>query len=285
MKKILITGAGGFIGSHLLNFLKKKNLKVFGTINAKINFNVPKKNSISKKIVKENIFKIDLANSKAVRKIMLKINPNIIYHFAAIADHNYSEKNKKLCKLNNSNITKNIIKYMPKDSKLIFLSSDKLYYKNPNLSPEHTNLKPIGYLAKEKLKSEKYIIKKINKYFILRLPIVHKFGESNKFSAIDNFLWSIKNKKKVKVFDNVRRSFLDITQFIIFLEKLIESKNYGIYNVGSKLYSYAERVKYLCGLNKINFIKKIIKTEGKIYPLIQKFNTVKVNKKFNFFFR
>ena len=36
MKKILITGAGGFIGNHLFNFLKKeKNIELFGTINKK----------------------------------------------------------------------------------------------------------------------------------------------------------------------------------------------------------------------------------------------------------
>ena len=37
-------------------------------------------------------------------------------------------------------------------------------------------------------------------------------------------------------------NFLDLN---IFLEKLIDSKNYGIYNVDSKKLSYSQRIKIL----------------------------------------
>lgn len=280
MKNILITGAGGFIGRNLFNFLKLRKLNVFGTINKHKN----KKQKITGRVYGKNIIKCDLSNGKDVKKLLSKINPKIIYHFAAIADHNFSEKNKKLCRKNNSQVTKNIIKYAGKDIRLIFLSSDKVYANNPKKSPEKTNLFPKGYLAKEKIKCEKIIIKKIKNYFILRLPIVHSDGKDYKNSTIDNFLYLLKKNKKVSVFKNIKRSFLKINEFNLFLEKLLISENFGIYNVGSKVFTYSERLESLCKYNKINYKKNIIKIKGFIKPKVQNFNTNKVKKKFNFKF-
>jgi len=281
MIKILITGAGGFIGNHLFCFLKKnKKFKVYGIINKPNN---KKKKILKPKNLRKNIFKADLSNSKEVKKIFHKIEPSVIFHFAAMADHGYAEKKKILCKRNNSIITKNIINYINKENKIIFLSTDKIYSQNPKKSPEHTNLAPNGYLAKEKLKCEKMIRRKIKKYFILRLPIVHSRGENKNFSIVDNFLFLLKINKKINVFNNVKRSFLKIEEFNKLLKNLIYSENYGIYNVGSQVYSYSERLKMLCKKYSIS-TKNIQKIKGNIEPLIQNFDTKKLRKNFNIVF-
>ena len=69
------------------------------------------------------------------------------------------------CKKYNSKITKNIIKCINKDSKLIFLSSDKVYSSNPKISPENINLKPNSYLAKEKIICERRNFAKVDSKF------------------------------------------------------------------------------------------------------------------------
>ena len=276
MDNILITGAGGFVGSKFFKFLKKKKLSVFGTVSKSKN----KVSKIKEKIKDSRIIKCDLSRAQEVEKLIAKVKPNVIFHFAALANHNFGEANKKLCKKNNSQITKNLIKCIDKNVKFIFLSSDKVYASNPNQSPEHTNLNPLGYLAKEKILCEKMIKKKLNKYFILRLPIVHCNGKDEKNSTIDNFLYQLKKKKKICVFKNIKRSFLKIEEFNFFLEMLLLSNKYGIYNVGSRLFSYTNRIKELSQIYKINIKNKIFGKIGKIQPLAQDFSTTKIKKNF-----
>jgi dTDP-4-dehydrorhamnose reductase len=259
---------------------KNKDIKIYGTINKTNNKN--KKNSKPKNL-KKNIFKSDLSSAKEVKKIIKMIQPDVIYHFAAMADHNLSENNKKLCRKNNSKITINIINCINKQSKLIFLSSDKIYSGNPKTSKEHTNHNPSGFLAKEKLKCEKIIEKKIKRYFILRLPIVHSMGENKNYSTIDSFLFLLKKKEKINVFKNVKRSFLKIDELNNFLQKLIYSENYGIYNVGSKVFSYSERLINLCKEYTIP-TKNINRITGNIKPMIQNFDTKKLRRKFGIVF-
>jgi len=284
-KKILITGAEGFIGYYFYKKLKKKNkFQIYCTVNNSKNIKI-KKNLLKIRASKNiKILRIDLKNLKKTIKTIKKINPHIIYHFAAFSDHKFSEQNKLICRKNNVLVTSNIMRSIDSNCKIVFLSTDKVYSQNQNKSPETINLKPIGYLAKQKLECEKIIKRKTKKFFIFRLPIVHRLGQNYNNSIIDNFLHKLKKNERVKVFKNIERSFLMIDDLNKILEDLIESKYYGIYNVGSNLISYSNRVKNLCKLININYANLIDEINGNIYPVKQNFNTTKVKKKFNFEF-
>src|SRR5256885_2777578 len=77
MKKILITGASGFIGSHLVKALIRdgvdyKSLRLFIPQNDSLN-NLPKKNF--------DIIWADIRNKDAIKKAIE--NVSVIYHLAA----------------------------------------------------------------------------------------------------------------------------------------------------------------------------------------------------------
>jgi GDP-mannose 4,6-dehydratase len=74
--KVWVTGAGGFMGSHLLDFLLEKGCEVYGTYHSPTT-------DVSKLNPKATIEQVDVRDEKKVRGMVEKIRPDRIYHLAA----------------------------------------------------------------------------------------------------------------------------------------------------------------------------------------------------------
>ena len=86
--KLLITGGLGFVGSHLVDSLVKKNHKI-----KILTKTLSKKKNIKKSGKKIQIEKIDLTNFRQLGKIIEKFKPDVIIHLAGNASHSKSFEN------------------------------------------------------------------------------------------------------------------------------------------------------------------------------------------------
>jgi len=86
--KLLITGGLGFVGSHLVDSLVKKNHKI-----KILTKTFSKKKNIKKSSKKIQIEKIDLTNFWQLGKIIEKFKPDVIIHLAGNASHSKSFEN------------------------------------------------------------------------------------------------------------------------------------------------------------------------------------------------
>jgi len=86
--KLLITGGLGFVGSHLVDSLVKKNHKI-----KILTKTLSKKKNIKKSGKKVQIEKIDLTNFRQLGKIIEKFKPDVIIHLAGNASHSKSFEN------------------------------------------------------------------------------------------------------------------------------------------------------------------------------------------------
>lgn len=96
--KILITGAAGFIGFHLSNFLLRKNFYVYGIDNLNNYYDINLKISRLKILKqKKNFFfkKIDIKNYKKLFNYVKKNKIDVIVNLAAQAGVRYSLINPK----------------------------------------------------------------------------------------------------------------------------------------------------------------------------------------------
>ena len=81
MKKIIVTGGSGFIGSNLVNFLIKKRFFVINLDKLTYSSNKYKSSLRNKKNYK--LIKIDITNKKKLISIIRKHKPKAIFNLAA----------------------------------------------------------------------------------------------------------------------------------------------------------------------------------------------------------
>tara|TARA_B100000963_G_scaffold56560_1_gene44627 strand:- start:2940 stop:3773 length:834 start_codon:yes stop_codon:yes gene_type:complete len=276
MDKILITGAAGFIGHKLFNHLKTR-YNVLG-----VDFNLKEK-------LNDKIVIIDLLREKNISKLLDSFDPDFVFHLAAYAGPPRNEKNPEFAYKYNVDILKSLLKSLNKNTKIFFPSTDKIF--EGNIYPDETTvLNPPSVHGKLKLICEDLIKNFTSKYFIFRQPVIHSYGnykqlsEMSGCSFIDKAIDDINKKRNIKIFDNVKRCFVKVEELVFVYEKLINSENFGIYNIASPLKSYHRRLIDICNERKINFEKYVTKTQGSTYPLEQDINSQKFEKVFNFKF-
>ncbi len=151
MKKIIVTGGAGFVGSYLVREFTKKNYKVIVVDN----LSEGKKRAIDKKA---HFFKKDILDKKFLFKISK--NCDAIFHLAAMTNIQKSIRYPKKCMEINLKGTKNVVDAcILNNCNLIFASSSAVYpinYKKKITESIKTNpLSPYGISKRE---AEKFIL-------------------------------------------------------------------------------------------------------------------------------
>ena len=274
--KFLVTGGAGYIGSHMVNFLLKKNhdVTVFDNL------------STGKMIDKNKVKfeKVDLINFNKLNKSMFKKNFDAVFHFAGLSIVSESEKKAQKYYLNNVIATKNLIKAMIKNNmnNLIFSSSASVYGLPITKKITETHkLKPISVYGKNKKEIEKYLIQQGKKKLFKSISFRYfnaagadetaKIGEKRyrETHLIPKILESIKRKKKIiHVYGNTYktkdgtciRDYIHVNDIVrahyYGLRKFNQRKCFLNYNIGSgKGYSVLEIIN---GIERITKKKLII---------------------------
>ena len=81
MKRFIVTGGYGFIGSNLINLLLRKKHKVLNIDN--FSYSAQKYNLKDIKNKNYSFKKVDINNKKAIKKILIKFKPHGIFNLAA----------------------------------------------------------------------------------------------------------------------------------------------------------------------------------------------------------
>ena len=254
MKKIIITGGLGFIGSNLINILQKK----YFIINVdKVTYASNFKN-IDPNIKNYKFYKQDINNKNFIKKILEKYNPSIIFNLAAETHVDRSIDGPK--KFVDSNILGvfnllEIIRNHKKKIKLIHISTDEVYgdIKKNYKSKEEDAYNPSSPYSASKASGDLLIKSYIRTY---KIPAIitnccNNFGP-NQYpeKLIPTIIYNIINKKPIPIYgkgENVRE-WIYVKDHCNALIKISEKGKIGEnYNIGSGIV-----------LNNIQIAKKII---------------------------
>ncbi len=209
--KIFITGANGFIGHHLVNFLNGKEFEIYSLI---------RKDSLPTFQLRKNVHIVygDLTNKESLEKVIPQ--GSIIVNLAA------NPYDPKLSFEVNVKGTKNLVEVAKK--KYI----DRIIH----ISSQATKLKIQGVYAKTKKESDKIIKSSGIKYIILKPSLVYGEGEKGLFNKIRLFIEKI---PIVPIFGDGETKInpIYIKDLCFLIELLIkETKKLNrVYDVGSSI--------------------------------------------------
>ncbi len=158
--KILITGITGFVGSHLAEYcLAKPNVKLYGTF-LPVHFKKEVKNleHIKNKIT---FLKCNLTKKEQVKKVLLKVKPDKIFHLAGQSHVSFSWHAPEKTLINNITSDLNLFEAI-KNAKInpvvVIAGSSEEYgqtLKNELPIKESNELRPLSPYAVSKIAQEK----------------------------------------------------------------------------------------------------------------------------------
>ena len=257
MKKVIVTGGAGFIGSNLVKYLLQKKYFVINIDKLSYSANPYNLKNLNKN--KNYIFfKIDLNNKNKITKILKRFKPDVIFNLAAETHVDRSIDTPKNFIFNNIlgtyNLLESILAYNKK-IKLIHISTDEVYGDlNKGRSDEKYPYNPSSPYSSSKASADHLIKAYIRTYKIHGIisNCCNNYGP-NQFpeKLIPKLIFNIINNKPLPIYAKGKnsREWMHVQDHCEALLKIyLKGKAGESYNIGSST-----------NLQNIDIAKKLIK--------------------------
>lgn len=226
MKKMLVTGASGFLGSRVASYYKDKY-----------------------EILAPSHSEMDISDESSVWLYFKEHRPEIIIHCAAISDVGRCEREPELSWKMNVIGTENIVKVAKElSAKCVCCSSDQVYIGSVKTEPhrEDEAIEPTNVYGKEKAYAEKSCLEINVDSVHLRLTWMYDAKDEKRMDFIKQLCTCLYEKKEMVFSTKDKRGITDVWEVVRNIESALELPG-GIYNFGAPNdKSTYELVMYIC---------------------------------------
>lgn len=212
--KVLVTGAAGFIGSHLAERLAKENYEVFGIDNFNDYYDANLKRLNAKHVSAHGV-KIIEADLRDDLNTILPHDFDYVFHFAGQPGISNSTTLKEYVD-NNIYATENLLQFVKTSNKnlklFVNIATSSVYGSVANL-PETSIVKPISYYGITKFSAEQLVLKS---------------QRMNEIPACSFRLYSVygPRERPEKLYTKLIKSIVENTSFPLFKGSLEHSRSF-----------------------------------------------------------
>jgi len=241
-RTLLITGAGGFVGSHLIKAACEAGWETAGFWHSAEPPSINGCTSLS----------VEITDEYAVASAIDDIMPSVVIHCAAVAGIGKCADNKEKADAVNIEGTRNIVQSATRTGAyLIFVSTDLVFDGFRGYYEECDSPAPACYYGTTKYSGELITVSSGCRSSIARLATIYGHGSSN---FLDKLLGQLQRGETTSLFNDEYRSFVFIDDVCAKLLKLAENKTEGIFHIAGperlSAYDFGLKVAECYGFDK-----------------------------------
>ncbi len=193
MKRIIITGAAGLLGQHLIRCLgSDKNQDPDFSI-----LSIDKAVNPFKQSANLRYIQVDITEFDSLKSTMEDFNPDLIFNCASYNDVDGAEENRKPAENINVQLVENL--QALSFEKIIYFSSDYVFNGQHGPYSEEDAPLPINYYGQTKYRSEKILKESGKNHLIIRSNVLYGTGIDIRPNFVTWLAMSLRRNQKVRI--------------------------------------------------------------------------------------
>jgi dTDP-4-dehydrorhamnose reductase len=221
--RLLITGAGGLLGSNLMMMCSTlDNVEAFGVYHRRL-LRSPGLATI----------KADLTDQFRTISVVREARPDWVAHCAALTNVDFCEENKGQAFKANEEMTRNVAQAAREvGARVLYVSTDSVFDGLTGSYTEEDRPAPINVYAAAKLAGEVAIRESAGRHVIIRTNL-YGWHPHGKLGLIEWIIERLERGMSVPGFSDVVFSPLLVNDLCRLMLEIMERELYGLYHVGA----------------------------------------------------
>ncbi len=225
--RILVTGACGLLGSHLMAHLSAAHEAV-GVDRNPWWAGAPVR-----------VEQADLHDSDRIRKIVGELRPQLLIHCAALADVDACEKDPARAFASNAELTRQLILSVGKGAKVVYISTDGIFEGTRPFSAETTAPHPKTVYGRSKLEGERVAREQAPDHLIVRTNF-YGWSSGRKKTFAEWLYDGLEKKRPITLFNDFFFTPIYVVDLVERMACAVEKGLQGIVHIagGDRLSKY-----------------------------------------------
>ncbi len=221
MRKLLITGSGGFLGWNLCSEAAAE-YDLHGIYR-----------SVPSGVEGVQETQLDLIDLKELEQFIIGLRPDAIIHTAAFSNNNALQSQPEAGKAINIDVSKRLAQLSRElNFQLVFTSTDLVFDGKKGMYTEEDDVNPISFYGEQKVQAEEAILSENPKACVCRMPLMLGATGTKNASFLQNFLERTAKGEAYPLFTDEYRTPIGARSAARALILAAGDKWSGVYHLG-----------------------------------------------------